>query len=200
MMPKPKGAGVSDELRLTIKNAPVVRVTNMTQEQLKHLILVHIKKLPEMKGFKILTAREDDGIQFIVSISGRGHKDGGRQPELMIVHFETVNAKTSKLVVPKEMWARIEALRFAIMEIPQLKPLELNVWDRAYLTDYDLTDDFPPRKFALTIEYYPEAQGKLEKRMAAIGRQIRVNIIGNVLRAALKTSEIKERIKQCVKK
>lgn len=188
-MPKPKGAGVSDKLILTVIPSPVVRITDMTQEQLRRPILEHIKGLPEMRGFKILTEPDDDGIQFVVSISGKGAKSRGRQPELMIVHFETENPKKSKLVVSQEMWIKIEALRFAIMKIPQLKSLNLRVFDRAYLTNYNLTDALPPRKFALTIEFYPPKQEELEKKMAALGRQYRENAVKDTLRKVLKTSK-----------
>lgn len=194
-----RGAGIGDKLTLRVIPSPQVRITNITQETLRRLILNHIKDLPKMRGFKILTAREDDGIQFIQSISSKGAKSRGRQPELMIVHFEVMNPKRSRLVVSQGLWARVEALRRAIMLSPQLKSLDLKVYDRIYWSDYDLEDDLPPRKFAFTIEFYPPEQDELEKRMAALGREYAENRTRGALREALKTPAIIEEIKQCVK-
>ncbi|MBA7673740.1 hypothetical protein ES703_81944 [subsurface metagenome] len=198
-MAKGKGAGVSDELRLKVTHAPVVRITDLTQEQLRRLILEHIKGLPEMRGFKILTAREDDGVQFIGSITGKGEKSRGRQPELMIVHFEVTNPKKSQLVNSQEMGIRIEALWAAIKEMPQLESLELKVYDRVYWSDYDLEDNLSPHKFALTIEFYPEKQDKLEKKVVARGKKYAENRVKDALRKALRTPAVREEIKRCVK-
>lgn len=220
-MAKPKGAGVSDELRLTVTHAPVVRMTDITQLELRRLILKHIKGLPEMRGFKILTEPEDDGIQFIVSISGKGEKSRGRQPELMVVHFEVVNPKKAqekviekllpdgerdpnpevlpRLVISQEMWDKVEALRVAILLSPQLKSLNLKVYDRTYWSGYDLEDDLPPRKFALTLEFYPPEQDELEKKVAVRGRKSLENRTKDALLKALRTPKIREEIKRCVK-
>lgn len=196
---KRSGAGVSDELRLKVTHAPIVRMTDITQLALRRLILEHIKGLPEMRGFEILTEPKDDGIQFIVSISGKGEKSRGRQPELMIVHFEVTNPKKSKLVVSQEMWDRVEALRVAIMMMPQLKSLNLRVFDRAYGSGYNLKDDLPPRKFALTIEFYPPEQDELEKKMAALGRKYRTAEVKDALLKALRTPKVQEEIKRILK-
>jgi len=198
-MAKPKGAGVSDKLTLRVTHAPVVRITDLTQLALRRLILTHIKELPEMRGFEILTEVEEDGVQFIVSISGKGEKSRGRQPELMVVHFEVVTPKKSRLVVSQEMWDRVEALRIAILLSPQLKSLNLKVYDRTYWSGYDLEDDLPPRKFALTIEFYPPEQDELEKKVAKRGRDYRTSEIKDAFRKALRTPAIRKEIKRCVK-
>ena len=195
-MAKRKGAGVSDKLTLKVTHAPVVRMTDITQLELRRLILKHIKGLPEMRGFKILTAREDDGLQFIVSISGKGEKSRGRQPELMIVHFKVMMPKKSRLVVSQEMWDRVEALRVAILLSPQLKSLNLKVYDRTYWSGYDLEDDLPPRQFALTLEFYPPEQNELEKKMAALGRKYADSRTKDALLKALRTPEVQEQIKR----
>lgn len=186
---KPK-AGVSDKIKVTVINAPTVRLTDsFTQHSIKSLI-ERIGQLPEMKGVKIITGGEH-GVQFIGSITGKGSKFRGRSPELLILQFEMEKQNQAQLIVSKDMMTQIEQLWAKIKLMPEVKALNFILWDRIYWNNYDLDDDYAPHRFSLTLEYYPPNQGEYDADLAVRSQKNRTSRIRNTVEDALRDEEKK---------
>lgn len=199
----PKPSGVSDKLTIQKLESPSVRVMSLPQAELKRLVKEVILKLPQAAGFKLIEpsdAHPDDGIHFSVDLNDAGSVLRGRAPELMYLWFDNPYSKKKDSVLSEDTRARVLAFRDALRTNEELLKAFLFIRSNVIYTGYSLDDEYEPRRFAFTFEYYPEAQRTLDLSLAQDDERNRIGVLRNEIARILREApDVQETIKQIIK-